>query len=218
MYRLPVADVLTALEAFEPNGKNERCSRDLTLALLRSSDRPFDRGNFAPGHVTASAVVVAPDGGSVLLVFHRRLERWLQPGGHVEPTDGTILGAATRELAEETGLVLAKSICPGPVGLDVHRIPAAGGEPPHLHHDVVFGFVGGPDPSGQSPEGQKVAWCPVADLQRWGADGSVVSMLRARDHRASGLAAGTTGLDLPGVRLALAASWATGTRKGEQET
>ena len=174
MYRLPVADVLTALEAFEPNGKNERRSRDLTLALLRSSDRPFDRGNFAPGHVTASAVVVAPDGGSVLLVFHRRLERWLQPGGHVEPTDGTILGAATRELAEETGLVLTKSICPGPVGLDVHRIPAAGGEPPHLHHDVVFGFVGGPDPSGQSPEGQKVAWCPVADLQRWGADGSVV--------------------------------------------
>jgi hypothetical protein len=81
-----------ALKSFEP-----------ILQLLECSPNPFSRHQFTPGHVTASALVLAPDSVRVLTVHHRRLGRWLLPGGHVEPDDDTIAGSARREVIEEPG-------------------------------------------------------------------------------------------------------------------
>ena len=101
-----------------------------------------------PGHLTASALVFHPRQRSLLLIYHRGLRRWLQPGGHLEagehPQD-----AARRELAEETGLAgLAQLVGPGcepgvPLDIDSHVIPANIGknEPEHLHHDFRYAFV-----------------------------------------------------------------------------
>src|SRR5690242_17595784 len=81
-------------------------SRDLVLHILDHTPAPFSRDQFAPGHITCTGLVLAPGGDAILVVHHRRLDRWLLPGGHVEPEDITIADAARREVVEETGVVL----------------------------------------------------------------------------------------------------------------
>ena len=112
----------------------ERCRE---LAAMPGD--PFARDHWAPGHFTASTFVLSPEGGELLLIFHVKLQRWLQPGGHVEPSDVTMLDAARREVAEETGLVDLE-----PIGelfdVDVHTIPARKDDPEHAHHDLRFLF------------------------------------------------------------------------------
>lgn len=100
-------------------------------ALLRWLPRPFDR-DADPAHVTASAIVLDA-GGRVLLHRHRRLGRWLQPGGHLEPAEDPH-AAALRETAEETGVV-AGHPPGGPrlLNVDVHEGPLG-----HLHLDLRF--------------------------------------------------------------------------------
>ncbi|HZC71171.1 MAG TPA: coenzyme F420-0:L-glutamate ligase [Jatrophihabitans sp.] len=89
-----------------------------------------------PGHLTASALVVDPARGAVLLTLHPRVRRWLQVGGHCEPGDQTVLDAAAREAREETGIG-ALSFDPHPLALDVHAITCSLGVPTR-HYDVQF--------------------------------------------------------------------------------
>lgn len=104
--------------------------------------RPFWRGQW-PAHFTGSAVVVDASGARTCLVHHRKLGRWLQPGGHADELDGGDLArTALREASEETGLVV--TLAPGvppPLDVDVHVIPARGAEPEHRHLDVRFLLV-----------------------------------------------------------------------------
>jgi 8-oxo-dGTP pyrophosphatase MutT (NUDIX family) len=95
------------------------------------------RDHLEPGHFTASALVVSPDGDRVLLIRHRTLGRWLQPGGHFEAGDATLVDAATREAEEETGVRL-REVLSALCHVDVHRVPAnpRRGEAAHLHHDL----------------------------------------------------------------------------------
>ena len=138
---MTVADVSALLDAFDP-GRDARATRSVARMrdLLYRSSAPFDRTSYEPGHVTASGVVLSPDRASVLLVYHRRLRRWLQPGGHIEPDDATVVAAASREVLEETGIEVAGGKIAVVVGVHVHPIPAARGEPPHWHHDVALAF------------------------------------------------------------------------------
>ena len=88
------------------------------------------------GHVTASAWVLDAQREKVLLIHHRKLDRWLQPGGHVDG-DADTLAAAQREVWEETGLEtdpISKEI----FDLDVHEIPMRSSEPKHYHLDVRY--------------------------------------------------------------------------------
>lgn len=109
--------------------------------LLEFASRPskFDRNDFEPGHFTASAVLADAGARQVYLIYHAKLERWLQPGGHIEATDTSIAAAAVREAEEETGFRL-EEVNAIPVALSVHRIPAWGAEPSHLHLDLQFLF------------------------------------------------------------------------------
>lgn len=158
--------ILRLLDGFDPNG-DERASESLrrTRELLHTASHPFDRAHYSPGHLTASAVVLDPDGTSVLLVYHERLARWLQPGGHVEHEDDTMAQTARREVLEETGVRLLGRP-PVVVGVDVHTIPAARGEPEHLHHDIVF-LLHASDRTLQTPVGQRARWCPISELDRY---------------------------------------------------
>ncbi|MFI0722854.1 NUDIX hydrolase [Streptomyces sp. NPDC021224] len=95
------------------------------------------------GHVTAGALLLRPD-ERVLLIRHKALRTWLFPGGHLEDGDDTLLGAALRELSEETGIPAERvtPVSPIPLHIDVHPIPAnpAKGEPAHQHYDVRYLF------------------------------------------------------------------------------
>ncbi len=82
-------------------------------ALLEGPGDPFSRAHYEPGHLTASGIVVNPERTRTLLIFHAKLQRWLQPGGHFEPGECDPRLAAAREVLEETGLT-ARTAAEGP--------------------------------------------------------------------------------------------------------
>lgn len=114
----------------------------LVATLADTGDSVTSRKEFR-GHVTAGAALVRPD-GRVLTIEHRALRKWLLPGGHVEDSDATLVEAALRELAEETGISAdrVKAASDLPLHVDVHSIPAnpAKREPEHLHFDFRYLF------------------------------------------------------------------------------
>lgn len=132
------ATLLDQLSRHTPADAHETESLDWMRRFLHAPEDPFARGN-PVGHITASAVVARPAGDAFLLVFHRKLGRWLQPGGHVEYEDASAFDGALREAREETGIIDFES----PLGttifdVDVHRIPERKSEPAHHHFDVRF--------------------------------------------------------------------------------
>jgi 8-oxo-dGTP pyrophosphatase MutT (NUDIX family) len=153
-----VADLV---RAFSDSSDGEASkSRELILLLLEHVPNAFSRDNFTPGHITCSGLVLAPDGERLLLVHHRRLDRWLLPGGHVEPDDSTISDAARREVLEETGAILVPDPPIDPlVSVDVHGIPAHRRDPYHLHHDLTFFFQAVSEGFRVSEESRAVVWC-----------------------------------------------------------
>jgi 8-oxo-dGTP pyrophosphatase MutT (NUDIX family) len=137
-------------------------------AALDLSDDVTSRKEFG-GHVTASAVLLTAD-ARVLLVHHRALDRWLCPGGHLEPSDSDFSAAAARELMEETGLRADafEAVGSTPLHIDVHPIPAsdAKGEPEHRHFDfrMLFRVTGQGVLSPQQEEVMGVAWLPFTSI------------------------------------------------------
>jgi len=109
------------------------------LAFVGRHLDPFDR-RIPEGHLTGSAVIVSAAGDRVLLLHHRKLRRWLQPGGHAEPgeRDGEVV--ALREAREETGIegLALHPSAPRPLDVDVHPIPARRDEPAHRHLDLRY--------------------------------------------------------------------------------
>jgi 8-oxo-dGTP pyrophosphatase MutT (NUDIX family) len=124
------------LRAYAPGDPVEEQHRLAMLALLESAADPFSRAHFQPGHFTASLYIV-DDRGRLLLHHHRRLNRWLQMGGHVEPGESPDR-AALREGVEESGLSDLTLLGERFLDLDIHGIPAAKGEPDHDHFDVRY--------------------------------------------------------------------------------
>jgi 8-oxo-dGTP pyrophosphatase MutT (NUDIX family) len=167
-------DVGILLERFEPDGDGEAAkSKELVAALLDLSLAPFSRSQFNPGHITCSGMVFRPDRDGILLVLHRRLRRWLLPGGHVEADDPHIGDAARREVMEETGAVLRRDREPLLVGVDVHGIPPRRDEPFHLHHDLIFRFQAEAETFLPSAEVREVTWCSSAEFDRYQLPGSL---------------------------------------------
>jgi 8-oxo-dGTP pyrophosphatase MutT (NUDIX family) len=125
---------------------------------------PLARSHFDPGHVTASAFIVHPASGRLLLHHHRRLNKWLQMGGHLDPGE-RVVDAALREAREESGLPDLRLLDERPFDVDIHPIPAGKGEPPHSHFDVRFVLVTDhPEATErQESESLELAWFPFAE-------------------------------------------------------
>jgi len=156
--------------AHRPTDAREADARTQVLEALRRLREPFDE-HAGPVHVTGSAVVVGRRG--TVLHLHKRLHRWLQPGGHLEPGEAPS-DAALRESEEETGLALSHpGAGPRLIHVDVH--PAAKG---HTHLDLRYLLVAAdadPAPApGESPHVRWYPWDEAVDL----ADDALVGALR----------------------------------------
>ncbi|GGK81890.1 hypothetical protein Sme01_62650 [Sphaerisporangium melleum] len=127
-----------------------------------------------PMHVTVGALLVRgeADNAEILLVQHRAYGITLQPGGHLEPTDATLIDAAARELAEETGLDPGKvfPVSQSPVYVEYGRVPARPekDEPPHYHLDLGYAFVTAHADIGRIQESEvtSAVWYPLAVAER----------------------------------------------------
>jgi 8-oxo-dGTP pyrophosphatase MutT (NUDIX family) len=132
-------DLRTALRRHAPADARESADLQRIVRFVAAERDPFDRRN-PRAHLTGSAFVVSEDGASVLLLHHRKLNRWLQPGGHADPGEDAGERVALREAREETGIerLALHPHAPRPLDVDVHDIPARGEEPAHQHLDLRY--------------------------------------------------------------------------------
>lgn len=156
--------LLAQLEGFSPADALEREHQRRLLQLVRETAAPFSAAQYAPGHVTASAFILNDARDELLLIFHGKLARWLQPGGHVEPADIDALAAARREVREEVGLEALSLAHDGIFDVDVHAIPARRDQPAHEHFDVRFLLSAHGASTVSSQDLHASRWVPVADL------------------------------------------------------
>lgn len=165
------ARTLTDWSAPEGDDVQERLRRDYLAHLGAHEDAMWKA--CSAGHLTASALVIDPAAGRVLLTLHRKLRKWLQMGGHCEPEDGTLAAAALREAHEESGIAGLTLLPGGPVRLDRHLTPCA------WHLDVQYAAL--------APEGARESVSEESLELRWygydevadAADDSVVRLLES---------------------------------------
>jgi 8-oxo-dGTP pyrophosphatase MutT (NUDIX family) len=131
-------------------------------AFLAAHGDAFERSNRV-GHFTGSSWLISEDGKRVLLMHHRKLDRWLQPGGHADG-EVDLAGVALREAREETG-VTGLRVEGAVFDIDRHLIPARGDEPEHWHYDVRYVVRAGKDERFVlNSESRALAWRPVIEV------------------------------------------------------
>ncbi|KQY38667.1 MULTISPECIES: NUDIX hydrolase [Nocardia] len=161
------ASATELLTQWEPGTGADHSLREAILAFLGSAPRGCLREH-APGHITASAIVLSHDRRDILLTLHPRVGRWIQLGGHCEPDDKTVQDAALREAVEESGIA-DLILTPGLYGAQAHPITCSLGVPTR-HLDLLFEVVAPPGAVPvRSSESTDLRWWPVDGLPA-GAD------------------------------------------------
>lgn len=176
--RAHLATARSSIEAALPGDAGQEATRARMLAFLDAHPDALHR-SCTTGHLTGSALVVDPDSHNILLLFHAKVQRWLQPGGHADG-DGHLAHVALREAEEETGIEGMSVVTPA-IDLDVHVFQsAAGSEPDHLHLDVRHLVLAPVGAVGEvNHESERLAWVALHDLSRYDVDAGTVRMARA---------------------------------------
>jgi 8-oxo-dGTP pyrophosphatase MutT (NUDIX family) len=165
------------LQSYIPYDSTESAHLEKTLDFLQQTLEPFYRETLA-GHITGSAIVVNPTHHHILLLHHRQLDRWLQPGGHCDGDPDT-LAVAMREVREETGLTTARPVDRAVFDIDVHRIPTKKQVPEHWHYDIRYLLVADDREVLQKAEREAIAlkWIPLSQLTQLTTDESLHRVL-----------------------------------------
>ena len=153
------------LDQYQPEGEAETADLRRARALADTVGDPWRRE--LPLHVTASALIVHPETGRVLLRWHQRQQAWLQVGGHGDPGESDPLAIARREAAEETGLA---DLIPWPDAqlrhLVIVDVPAGRGESAHEHADLrYFMATGSPEAARAENEDAPLRWLSLAEAR-----------------------------------------------------
>jgi 8-oxo-dGTP pyrophosphatase MutT (NUDIX family) len=174
----PLSSIHALLDNYDPKGDSEQvAARAVMLTLVTEGAQVLLRSHFVPGHITVSSWLESPCGEYVLLHHHRRLDRWLQLGGHVDG-DEDLVRAARREMFEESGIANSEIIVAGVFDLDIHPIPATKSEPAHHHFDVRFLMRAGTAEIRCSDESHDVKWIPYDEVGLFTTEQSIARMAR----------------------------------------
>ncbi|MFT5284847.1 MAG: 8-oxo-dGTP pyrophosphatase MutT (NUDIX family) [Planctomycetota bacterium] len=159
------------LRRYQPWSEEQASIRDSILEFAEHHEDAALR-SCVPGHLTASALVLDSTGTRALLTHHRKLERWLQLGGHCDG-ETNLARAALIEAIEESGISDLR-IDPSPIDVDIHTIPARKSEPEHLHLDTRF-VVWAPAGATEicSEESIALRWIELAEFGELDTDQSV---------------------------------------------
>lgn len=173
MHRQPLIDALLAYRDRHPG---ETDVADRFLGFVREQPDCFKR-SLAVGHITGSAWVVDQSGDNVLLTHHRKLDRWLQLGGHADG-DSDPLAVAFMEAREESGLDDFEAVSREIFDIDIHPIPARRDDPEHLHYDIRYVLRATGDTSYTvSEESHDLAWIPLDRVPEYTTEPSMLRML-----------------------------------------
>ena len=159
------AQLLEALEAYKTSFVEEKGFISRFKSLLNNFDNCYNR-SLLSGHITASAWIIDESGSFALLVHHKKLNRWLQPGGHADG-DENIVAAAMKEAREETGLKSLSLINESIFDLDIHLIPNYKNVKAHFHYDIRYIFTASKIESYViSDESNNLAWIELDEIQK----------------------------------------------------
>lgn len=168
--------LLSRLETYTPFNTEEQAMHQRLTQFVRDHAQCFER-SLKIGHITGSAWIVNADRSKVLMIHHRKLDRWLQPGGHSDG-DSNTLNVALREAQEETCLQNIQPVSEAIFDIDIHTIPGRGDEPEHEHFDVRFMLqANDEDRIARMEETNDIAWMDLDEVLAHAGEASIVRML-----------------------------------------
>lgn len=179
--------LLQQLQNYAPTDEQEAAMTRRLQNFLQAAihQNPFARDLVGTppeiGHVTGSAWLVNREYSHAVLLFHKKLGKWVQPGGHCDG-DSHVLRVAQREAQEETGL--QSTPASGRLfDIDVHEIPEYWNTPAHLHFDVRFLlFADAAQTPVCSHESKDVRWCSLDEAAALAGEESIARMVRKTDR------------------------------------
>jgi 8-oxo-dGTP pyrophosphatase MutT (NUDIX family) len=170
-------NLLALLAAHVPHDANEHEMCRRLTQFVGDHDDCFER-SLRIGHVTGSAWVLDTLYSHVLLTHHGKLDKWLQLGGHADG-EPDVLRVAMREAMEESGLTDIRPATESIFDVDIHLIPACGGEPEHFHYDVRFLFTADrTEPLNLTNESKALAWVVLEQVGQLTREESILRMVR----------------------------------------
>jgi 8-oxo-dGTP pyrophosphatase MutT (NUDIX family) len=170
--------LLELLQSYHGADADEETMRHRMLSFVEQHEDCFKR-ELSIGHITGSAWIINPSRTKALMLHHRKLDRWLQPGGHSDGDPNT-LHVALREASEESGIepTHIKPVSENIFDIDIHTIPASKKEAQHEHFDVRFLLeIDDTLPLISNEESNELAWLSFEEVHRFNNDRSIERML-----------------------------------------
>jgi 8-oxo-dGTP pyrophosphatase MutT (NUDIX family) len=183
---LVMGPLLSLLDRYQPADEAEAADVERIRKLVEAADDPWRRS--MPLHVTASAMIVHPESGRVLLRWHQRQQGWLHVGGHGDPGESDPLAIALREAGEETGLA---DLVPWPDArlrqVVIVPVPASSREPAHEHADVRF-ILATQTPDAARPESPDapLRWLSLSEAREATAEANLRTALQRVEQLLAG--------------------------------
>ena len=172
MHRNKIRDLIKRYRVHYPQ---EAAVVERMSAFVEANADCFSR-ELAVGHITGSAWILDSSGTRALLTHHKKLDIWVQLGGHADG-DANIDQVAYREATEESGLDGLVFVDRELFDIDIHLIPARGDEAEHYHYDCRFLFQTTDDHYTVSDESHDLQWVPIADMSRFTTEASIARMV-----------------------------------------
>ena len=165
------------LKHYLGNNSDEKINVEKMLKFLQEEENCFSRSNL-DGHFTGSAWIVDDTHQWILMTHHKKLNKWLQLGGHADENEN-LLEVAYNEAVEESGLNDLSVASEKIFYIDIHRNPQNKDTPPHYHYDIRYIFTSkmNPDIVVVSEESKDVAWVSKDDVLNKNNEKSIERML-----------------------------------------
>lgn len=172
--------LLQLLHVYQPTDVEEQRMWLETIEFIKQNPDCFER-SLSIGHITGSAWVIDESGQFVLLMHHRKLDRWFQPGGHADG-ESDVLQVALKEAQEETGLEDIKVVSTAIYDVDVHLIPANTKDPAHFHYDIRFLLQADKNEALKiNSESKNLVWVALQEVSRYNDSESIMRMARKQN-------------------------------------
>lgn len=169
-------ELIELVTEHEPFDRIEARHKETTLAFLKENRNCTSKTNLN-GHITASAWILCPDKQRTLLTHHKKLDRWLQLGGHIE-SDSSVQLAALREAREESGIEALGFVENTVFDIDVHNIPGNTDVPSHVHYDLRFLLIAENANLIISDESNDLRWIELNSVDKLVSDISIIRMVK----------------------------------------